>query len=465
MPPENTAIPSAKVSWFFSSEKNVVFPAFAEPPGRAVINLSEAIGPYGEASQPEPHPDNDVRGRFAALVTNEELSPANRWRLVSHLYGQRRSLIEGCVALAGVQIVCELRTGWPVFGLTGALVMAMLVCRLLLSRAFARRRKILVAHPPTAETWATRFVIGAFATAMFWALTNVLTFFFFDDTPMQMFVVMVEVGWVSAAGVRNAASPAAVMLQTWPCMIGAGGSALFGAHGFGLIVVPCAVIMASATLSIAGYLRAQAGGALYAEQNLEAANARLTQLSTTDGLTGIGNRRGFDSALQTEWSRATRDKSFLALLMIDVDSFKLFNDRYGHPAGDDCLRMVADTIAQALRRPPDFVGRFGGEEFVALLPGAGPAQAHAAAERIRAAILERQQPHAGSALGLLTVSIGIASYAPNPSGVPQTLIDLADQALYRAKQMGRNRVHPPSPEWLEEGFVAWAGVAEPAGVT
>ena len=176
------------------------------------------------------------------------------------------------------------------------------------------------------------------------------------------------------------------------------------------------------------------------EQRLEAANARLTELSSTDGLTGIANRRAFDAIFQTEWARAARDGSDLAVLMIDVDSFKAYNDHYGHPAGDECLRLVAELAAGTLRRPPDTAARFGGVEFIALLPGTDGAAAVEVAERLRLAIMDAGLAHAGSSFGRVTISIGSASLAPHPGQDRQVLIDLADRALYEAKQSGRNNV-------------------------
>jgi diguanylate cyclase (GGDEF)-like protein len=187
-------------------------------------------------------------------------------------------------------------------------------------------------------------------------------------------------------------------------------------------------------------------------------SAELLLLSTTDPLTGIANRRAFEQALDQEWRRTLRHHMALSLLMIDVDYFKRFNDSYGHVAGDQCLRDVAQTIAVRARRAGEMAARYGGEEFAVLLPHTDVADAHKLAERICASISERQIPHGGSAVAThVTVSIGVASIAEVPktaatlsrdsggAAAPSSpgatvLIETADHALYQAKSAGRNRV-------------------------
>ena len=173
---------------------------------------------------------------------------------------------------------------------------------------------------------------------------------------------------------------------------------------------------------------------------LEAANHKLAAMSTTDGLTGIANRRRFDEVLVEEWRRAMRSGSYLTLAMIDVDWFKKYNDRYGHQTGDECLRQVASVLESAARRAGDFVARYGGEEFAVIATGTtadcSPAFAHA----LRAAVEQLQLPHAGSPFLVITVSIGVACRVPTADQTPDALLQEADAALYRAKAEGRNRV-------------------------
>jgi len=174
---------------------------------------------------------------------------------------------------------------------------------------------------------------------------------------------------------------------------------------------------------------------------LEAANNQLEVLSNTDGLTGIANRRSFDRILDQEWSRAQRAGTPLALVMLDVDLFKHFNDHYGHLAGDGCLRALARALTQAGRRAGDLVARYGGEEFVVLLPDASEHDALETARHIQQAVWSLALPHAGSAPGIVTVSLGVASLQPSRQHIPEYLVRQADAALYRAKQAGRNCLH------------------------
>jgi len=183
--------------------------------------------------------------------------------------------------------------------------------------------------------------------------------------------------------------------------------------------------------------------------HLELARKRrmLERLALVDGLTEVANRRGLDEVLDREWRRARREGASLAAIMCDIDHFKAYNDNYGHGAGDVCLRLVAQTLAQALVRPGDFLGRYGGEEFLALLPGTGLASAREVAERLRQAVYERRLPHARSAAAdRVTLSLGVAALVPAATDEPDVLLQAADQALYRAKQAGRNQVGGPPEE-------------------
>lgn len=173
---------------------------------------------------------------------------------------------------------------------------------------------------------------------------------------------------------------------------------------------------------------------------LEAANHQLAALSSTDALTSLANRRRFDEVWEIEWQRAARLSLPLALVLIDIDEFKSYNDHYGHPAGDDCLRRVAATLAAEARRAGELVARYGGEEFVLVLPGATAREARAFAERIRAAVEAVAMPHAHSkASDVVTISLGVASATPRHGADAEALLKEADVALYLAKHQGRNR--------------------------
>jgi diguanylate cyclase (GGDEF)-like protein len=169
------------------------------------------------------------------------------------------------------------------------------------------------------------------------------------------------------------------------------------------------------------------------------ANHRLEVLSITDPLTGLANRRRLGEVLDAEWRRAGQVRGQLAVAMIDIDQFKPYNDHYGHPAGDRCLRLVAEALAGCIR-DTDLVARYGGEEFVVVLPGADDAVACTVAERIRAGVARLRAPHERSESGYVTVSVGVAAIRAGEGGTAQQLIDGADERLYQAKRGGRNRV-------------------------
>lgn len=178
-----------------------------------------------------------------------------------------------------------------------------------------------------------------------------------------------------------------------------------------------------------------------ANLRLREANRQLEHLSHRDGLTGIANRRRFDETLAAEWGRAQRHAYSIALLLLDIDDFKGYNDGYGHLAGDDALRQVARALSEALGRAEDCVARYGGEEFAVLLPQSTLADARQVAAHIARAIAQLALPHAYSrAAQHLTLSTGVAALVPQPGLDALTLVTRADGALYRAKALGRNRI-------------------------
>lgn len=181
-------------------------------------------------------------------------------------------------------------------------------------------------------------------------------------------------------------------------------------------------------------------------QERERLNTVLEQLALQDALTGLANRRHFDLALEQEWERMLREQQPLALLYLDVDYFKAYNDHYGHAAGDDCLRRLAGVLGTASRRPGDLAARYGGEEFVIVLPATDLAGAAEVAERILAQVDALRLPHAASMVAPhVTVSIGVAARLPVADGRPQVLLAAADAALYAAKGAGRHRVELDLP--------------------
>ena len=179
-----------------------------------------------------------------------------------------------------------------------------------------------------------------------------------------------------------------------------------------------------------------------ATNHLSDLNQLLTRASLIDSLTTIANRRCFDQSLSQEWRRAFRSSKPLSVIMMDVDHFKEFNDTYGHPAGDDCLRTVAQVVKNQLKRPGDLLARYGGEEFAVILPETNLEGANIVAELIRKAMKQTNISHHGSKVcDHLTISLGVATTFPSNKNCDiKDLIKLSDKALYKAKQSGRDRV-------------------------
>ena len=235
-------------------------------------------------------------------------------------------------------------------------------------------------------------------------------------------------------------------------------------HVYALTVLPAQDAQLSVALTL--FLVATAAFALYCNYGLErderhsyllrrrqlalrrrlnAANEELGRHARLDPLTGLSNRRHFDEFVRQSWEDAARRGAELALLLVDIDHFKAYNDRFGHQAGDDCLVAVAQALVSCVRRPGDLVARWGGEEFAVVLPNTDAATAALVAERMRVAVAARSHVDEGRALeGTVTASVGLAHARPHAAddvnvGV-HALVAEADDALYRAKQAGRNRV-------------------------
>ncbi|RED25849.1 diguanylate cyclase [Rhodopseudomonas thermotolerans] len=192
------------------------------------------------------------------------------------------------------------------------------------------------------------------------------------------------------------------------------------------------------------------------ERELVASNSRLSVMASMDLLSGLANRRGFQSRLEFEWMKGQQTGHRLALMMIDVDHFKLFNDSYGHPEGDACLSRIGETLAAVADQTGGFAARYGGEEFCLLLPDTGPARAIQVGELVRATIEQLALPHRTSAFEHVTVSIGVACTLPSEQASPAELVEAADAALYAAKHRGRNNVVEHGFTRADDGPVAMA---------
>ncbi len=247
------------------------------------------------------------------------------------------------------------------------------------------------------------------------------------------------------------ASGIAVVLH-WAAMA-RGGLPVEVAIAAGIEFLAVAVVTLVAVFLIESELRRAYLGHLRGEitaDRLSHSNDELRQLSHLDTLTGIANRRWLEAHLDEMADRSLRAAVPLAVMMVDVDHFKGFNDHYGHPEGDRCLKMVAAVARDQVRRKDDLIGRFGGEEFLVILPGTDLLDATKVAERIRHAIAATNLPHARSDIAdTVTVSIGVAAARISDGITTEDLVRAADNALYEAKRLGRNRVHASTP-----GFTA-----------
>lgn len=177
-----------------------------------------------------------------------------------------------------------------------------------------------------------------------------------------------------------------------------------------------------------------------AEERLLAMQKELEALSFQDGLTGVANRRRFETTLDVEWSSARRSQSPLSAIILDVDHFKQYNDRYGHVQGDDCLKNIARALSAIIKRPRDLVARIGGEEFVVLLPETTLDAAQQIAERCRDAIAALRIAHGSSVSPFVTASMGVGTVQPSGNMEPLPFVEAVDKLLYKAKSAGRNRI-------------------------
>jgi len=188
-------------------------------------------------------------------------------------------------------------------------------------------------------------------------------------------------------------------------------------------------------------------------RQLKTANLKLKRLSFLDGLTGVANQRYFKEFLHKEFRHAIRNKKPIALIMVDIDFFKKFNDEYGHQAGDTCLKKVASALNRALKRPSDLLARYGGEEFVAVLPETDSSGAYHVAEKMQSAVSALRIPHARSrANKWVSISAGVSVSFPAEHDAPEDLVSISDEALYKAKREGRNRI--VAKDLRSENFLA-----------
>lgn len=388
-----------------------------------------------------------------AKLRSEELE----WQLIVTLYSQTPPLVMAGIGLAIVGIFgwCDTHQTWFLFWAAAA--MAILTGRLLLSRAFNRRRETA----DRVEVWRKRFFIAAWAMGIHWSCAALAVIY---DTPplLQLVVLSTVLVIVMGGAARNAGCPKAAASQAMIALLPIFVACAATSDRYHLVfcVVVTFVLLAAFTLvqqlnrRLVELLQLNdENGALVSE--ILRANAELSAAATTDTLTGIPNRRHFDATLLDEAARARRERSELSLFLIDIDSFKEYNDIYGHQAGDECLLRVARAFVAELRRPGDLVARYGGEEFVAVLAQTDAVAAARQADAVRAGVEALGIRHAAGLGGVVTVSIGVSTFPANhPHHRPDSLLRAADIALYAAKHAGRNcvRAAPSSPFAVELGL-------------
>lgn len=371
------------------------------------------------------------------------LSATAAGQLVDSLYDQTASMMMGAGAMVLVGIIAYLRTHSIWFLLWSGLSLALTMCRLALCRAYRRHRDAARSRAPAGDVapvvWARRFFAGAWMAGALWGLAN-LVIVLSPDPFIHFLVITVQTAWALGGAVRLNALPAAALGQVSLVIVPMFVVCLLSGDPFYQAFSVFVVLQWFACLSMIRFLQRQTLRLLRANEEKTALNRQLENLAVTDMLTAITNRRGFDVRLAQEWRRLRRERRPLSLLLLDVDHFKQFNDLYGHPAGDECLRLVAETIELAIRRPGDIAARWGGEEFAVILLDTDPEGAARVAETVRAAIEALAIPHGGCSSMRVTASIGVATVIPTPEISSRLLIGLADEALYQAKHQGRNRI-------------------------
>ena len=380
----------------------------------------------------------------------------SRWvyrEKIKMLYGNFRQSWPMSLLVAGLFCYLAVEAGEILTGVIWWLVFAFLILlRLRLVTRFHRENIQLQEY----EHWQQKFFRITLLTGIAWGAGAILISSAMDTTG-QVFILMILIG-VSGGAIPMLGMLQRVMLAfQLPMVIPYVAWIAPGFHGRGLLLVLVTtlylltVIFAMKKLekSIASTLTMQYRLEQRTEQ-LQDSNEKLEHLAQIDSLTQLYNRRYFERELEKAWRTARRDQTQLALLMIDIDNFKSYNDTCGHAAGDECLRQVARVIQQSLHRPGDIVARIGGEEFVVLLPGIDQSGALVVAESMQSMLQQARLVHPSSPVSeYVTVSIGVCFTTPEGDDSSLGLFQAADKALYKAKAHGRNLIMAGEMEKIE----------------
>ncbi len=292
-------------------------------------------------------------------------------------------------------------------------------------------------------TWGNLFLLGALGAGLAWGAAGILLFHP-DSIPHQTFLAFALGGMIAGALPLLSSLPLVFALYAipvgLPILVRLLSSSDHIVLVMALLLLFFMAIMLVSSHRFSRVFRESIELRLQLDSSIEQQQQQAL-LARMDPLTEIANRRLFEEALTNEWKRAQRTHTHLSVLIADIDYFKRYNDTLGHPAGDVCLKQVAESMATAARRPGDLAARIGGEEFAFLLPNTSEIDAGVIAERVREDIESLHIAHPDSPISeWVTISLGAAELAPNAHNIPEDLIKAADAALYRAKHEGRNRV-------------------------
>ncbi len=376
-------------------------------------------------------------------------SASIEFELVASGYGQKLAVIVGGCALPLVALVSFFACHQPWLLVWAGLILLILAGRLLLIHTFAS-----ASVASDVAIWQTRFTIGTCLLGAAWGGCAATVIVARLDPLLQLMMIATESVTVMGGAARNSGVPAAARGQVLLGVVPVICACVSIWEPVYLVLAALMLVQLITALEIARGLHERTVEALTlaaekaglvaslqeASARLESANRQLEIAASSDGLTGLANRRRFDAAIAIEVSRALRGPLSFSLLMFDVDKFKDYNDRFGHPAGDACLRSVANALAQSIHRPSDMVARYGGEEFVAILPHTDLDGARGIAERARTAVRALGLTNPKVPAGIVTVSVGVAVFDPaRHLGAPEVIAE-ADRGLYAAKAAGRDCV-------------------------